>query len=46
MPTEVLDRARRHAKIIFAFPHLFTRSETMIAILIIKQHGWALTATS
>ena len=37
---EVLDRARRHCRIIFDNPHLFTRSETMIAILIIKQHGW------
>jgi hypothetical protein len=41
MPRETLERARRHAKIIFAFPHLFTRSETMLAIRFAKQWGLA-----
>lgn len=41
MPAEVLERARRHAKIVLDNPNLFTRSETMIAIRFIKQWGWA-----
>ncbi len=39
MPREVLERWRRHARIVLTNPDLFTPSQRMLAIRFLKQWG-------